>query len=172
MTKQELMENYTMEQLAEMVVKYCEKGKIENAEMQVNCPVCGTQFDFNDGKERLFMTVLTDTIHSLEDESEKLKSQLHRKETTINQIDKILNRLFGVTHDIVETPDELEKILMEKADGYKTISDFLPTEPIKVADILINEYHTTDYMGFDISELRQIAEHLLVYCNANGEGEE
>ena len=65
------------------------------------------------------------------------------------------------------------------------ISDFLPTEPepIKVADVLINaegEYERnpiekvfcgTDkgtYRIFDISELRQIAEHLLVYCNHNG----
>lgn len=53
-----------------------------------------------------------------------------------------------------------------------SISDFLPTEPIKVADMLISEFHTTDYMGFDISELRQIAEHLLVYCNHHGEVEE
>lgn len=63
-------------------------------------------------------------------------------------------------------------------------SDFLPTEPIKVADMLISaegeyERHSlakaicgTDkgaYRIFDVVDLRQIAEHLLVYCNANGE---
>lgn len=66
----------------------------------------------------------------------------------------------------------------------KDIADFLPTEPIKVADMLINaegEYEHnpivkkicgTDkgaYRIFDVSELRQIAEHLLIYCNHNGE---
>lgn len=62
------------------------------------------------------------------------------------------------------------------------ISDFLPTEPIKVADMLISaegEYERhpiakaicgTDkgaYRIFDVADLRQIAEHLLVYCNHN-----
>lgn len=66
-------------------------------------------------------------------------------------------------------------------------SDFLPTEPIKVADMLINaegEYeHNTivkkiygndkgTYRIFDTSALRQIAEHMLVYCNHNAEVEE
>ena len=69
----------------------------------------------------------------------------------------------------------------------KDIADFLPTEPIKVADMLINaegEYEHnpvvkkicgTDkgaYRIFDVSELRQIAKHLLIYCNHNKEEEE
>lgn len=189
------------------------------------------------------------------DEIKKLKSQLHRKETEINQIDEILEKLFGVTHDVVSKPDEFERILTEKlkgnvgSEGYcdkqkktnnfyvmyansakdltkddlliflgvltkelvengidfryemkdemkvyditvkdnKTLSDFLPEEPIKVADMLINaegEYEHNPiakafcgtnkgtYNLFDISELRQIAEHLLVYCNANESEEE
>lgn len=56
----------------------------------------------------------------------------------------------------------------------KEIADFLPTEPIKVADMLINankkrtncmtekEY---DKYIFEKWQLRQIAEHLLIYCN-------
>lgn len=67
------------------------------------------------------------------------------------------------------------------------LSKFLPAEPIKVADMLINaegEYEHnpivkafcgTDkgtYRIFDVSELRQIAEHLLAYCNHHGEAEE
>lgn len=74
-------------------------------------------------------------------------------------------------------------------------SDFLPTEPIKIADMLIDnaagvyENYVEDfakaYSGQLVignpcedvrrqtfSYLRQIAEHLLVYCNANGEVEE
>lgn len=365
MNKQELMENFTMEEIAEMVVKCQSEGKIKNPEIQINCPVCGTLFEFNDGKERFYITVLVDTIHSLEeenqklkntseikndeiqklkqiisnltesngrlqekvdtytdyllprctkkakelidhnrfsevrifaiedekkcdygkksfnisdsekfndelekflkvdllqssidkickdiveqknnamamefakvicellrkngvyvhctetrlsenitensieekygicfdsidfsehdkkftDEIEKLKSRLDRKQTEIDQIDEILNELFGVTHDIAK-PAEFERILREKAEGYKTISDFLPEEPIEVASMLISaggEYERSGllkairgegketYNLFDISEIRQIAEHLLVYCNANGQEEE
>lgn len=113
------------------------------------------------------------------------KSEVERRRNTINQIDDILEKLFGVRHDTVNKPDEFEKILSDKAKG--SIANFLPTEPIKVADMLINseaEYEHNPlvksicgkdkgtYRIFEISELRQIAEHLLVYCNHNGEAEE
>lgn len=75
-----------------------------------------------------------------------------------------------------------KECLKEKIERKKTVADFLPTEHIKVVDMLINAECKCDensivkplceYNIFDISELRQIAEHLLVYCNANGEGEE
>lgn len=75
---------------------------------------------------------------------------------------------------------EVDKMRMKQNE----ITDFLPTEPIKVADMLINaegEYEHNPlakalykedkgtYCIFNIGELRQIAEHLLVYCNHNGE---
>lgn len=100
---------------------------------------------------------------------EELKKQLDRSNNTINQIDDILEKLFGVRHDIGK-PDEFEKILADRVKS--NAADFLPAEPIKVADMLINEFHTADYIGFDISELRQVAEHLLVYCNHNEEAAE
>ena len=108
---------------------------------------------------------------------EELENKLNRSQNTINQIDEILEKLFGVRHDIGK-PDEFEKILSEIAKG--NVSDFLPAEPIKVADMLINaegEYEHNPvvkkicgndkgtYRIFEASELRQIAEHLLVYCN-------
>lgn len=122
------------------------------------------------------------------DEIEKLKYELERKENTINQIDDILNELFGVTHDIAK-PSEFEQILKENIYGNITIEDFLPAEPIKVADMLIsatytrnkgeleksiskafgNDSDTVIENIYSLSELRQIAEHLLVYCNANQE---
>lgn len=63
----------------------------------------------------------------------------------------------------------------------REIADLLPTDPIKVADMLINVMHEPcasilsfgkPYSLYDMSELRQIAEHLLVYCNHNREAEE
>lgn len=74
--------------------------------------------------------------------------------------------------------DELEEVQIQKVD--------LPTEPIKVADMLIdkftsisgeyvrtaieNEYPVNDTTFYSMRQqevkiLRQIAEHLLVYCN-------
>lgn len=116
------------------------------------------------------------------DEIEELKKQLDRSQTTINQIDEILEKLFDVRHDTVDKPDEFEKILSERVKGNAV--DFLPAEPIKVAEILItakgeceplhigNDVFKDTYRIFDVSELRQIAEHLLIYCNHNKEEEE
>lgn len=77
----------------------------------------------------------------------------------------------------------------------RTVVDFLPIEPIKIADMLIDnatavyENYVEDFAKSHSGELvignpcedvrrqtfsylRQIAEHLLVYCNANEEPEE
>ena len=167
MTKQELIENYTMEQLADKIV--------------------ALEILISDNKNtaEILKREHEKIICDKEDEIKELKSQLHRKETEINQIDEILEKLFGVTHDVVSEPDEFERILTEKTDGYKAISDFLPEKPIEVASVLINaereceplklfgNTYTDTYKLFGISELRQIAEHLLIYCNTNeSEGEE
>lgn len=84
--------------------------------------------------------------------------------------------------------DHLKCVLIgDRIADEVNITDFLPAEPIKVADMLINaerEYECNplekalngtnkrSYRMFDISELRQIAEHLLIYCNHNTEAEE
>lgn len=121
------------------------------------------------------------------DEIEKLKKELNIKQNAINQIDSIICELFGVAHNGDTYSDDFKELLREKSSVGKTVVDFLPTEPIKVAGMLINaegEYEHnaiakafcgTDkdtYRIFDISELRQIAEHLLIYCNHNKEEEE
>lgn len=69
----------------------------------------------------------------------------------------------------------------EKTADEMTILDFLPTDPIKIADMLINseggcepliiegtEYKDT-YKIFRTKDLCQIAQHLLVYCEHNAE---
>lgn len=113
-----------------------------------------------------------------------LKKELERSQTTINQIDEILEELFGVTHGVAK-PNGFKEILREKVA--EKIADFLPSEPIKVADMLIsatyirqkgsmgkilhkafgNNSDTVTENVYSESELRQIAEHLLVYCNHN-----
>lgn len=123
------------------------------------------------------------------DKIKELKSQIDRSQNTINQIDEILKHFFGATFEICETKEDFEgyRKFLEKQIKLAAISDFLPTEPIKVADMLINaegEYEHNPlvkricgndkgtYRIFEVSELRQIAEHLLVYCNNNEEAEE
>lgn len=233
MIKQELMENYTAEQLAEMIIKAYEKEYCPEV-LAVNIGGIPKMFTIKEVEEIIaayeeiklcqeqnkqcktilpseYLKVLTlnqavkekqNEIEKLQSEVEKYrkafedakkerelqilvhkdKEELERVKNTINQIDDILEKLFGVRHDTVEKPDEFEKILAEKSKG--NITDFLPEEPIKVADMLINaegEYAhnaiekafcgkgTGTYRIFDISELREIAEYLLVYCNHNEE---
>ena len=195
MNKSELLENYTAEQLAEMVVVAMESKEdsekmiqlitnagndlgrqLEEKQNEINCLKSKTakyQKAFEDAKKERDCQ-----IAEYQKKIDELKKQLDRSQTTITQIDEILEELFGVKHDAVEY-GEFEQILRDKVA--EKVADFLPTEPIKVADILIsaegecesltigNKKYTDTYRIFDISELRQIAEHLLVYCNANGE---
>lgn len=260
MTKTELMENHTAEQLAEMVEKLDNENTGLKKEILKKTGLCGeakVSFEFNGPECRCggydiavkknkelqsevekyrkafeyakkehecqvaeYQKKIEDLEHDLKISREKIqdlasvnmnlqcerndykskaetleiesrridtnKSELERAKNTINQIDDILERLFGVRHDIGK-PDEFEKILKQKAESYNTIAYYLCDEPISVAQTLISEkrgYELSEeekqrsglekgyYHIFDISELRQIAEHLLVYCNHNGEVEE
>lgn len=172
MNKSELLENYTAEQLAEMVVEY---------------EIVKKQYEISTNWEKMMPE------HELKakfnQETAKIKYENERLKTTINQIDEIMEELFGVKHDAVEY-GEFEQFLREKV--MEKVFDFLPTEPIKVADMLIsatytrkkgdmekaihkafgNNADTVTENVYSVSELWQIAEHLLVYCNANGEVEE
>lgn len=215
MTKIELMETYTVEQLAEMVEKrtpftdeeliqkwktlaeefhngYCKaleeidrlqsevekyRKAFEHAKNERDCQIAEYRKKIEELKQKLERQE-TATKYA-EEYVDSLKNDLERSKNTINQIDDILEKLFGVRYDTVDKPDEFGKILSDKAKG--NIADFLPTEPIKVVDMLINaskkrincmtgkEY---DKYIFEKWQLKQIAEHLLVYCNHNGEVEE
>lgn len=206
MNKQELLENYTIERLADMVVEKYNREKSEENPY-------GVHYDLEDGKairfigfereeaELLFALICeritekpmslypSDKLLQEVDEIKSLKDQLQRKKTAINQIDDILRDLFGVTFVICETQEDFDgfRRCLKKNIKAATVADFLPKEPIKVAEMLINtvgEYKHSPivkkicgsdkgiYNLFGISELRQIAKHLLIYCNANREGEE
>lgn len=207
MNKQELLSTYTPEQLAEEFIKAYNGDSVNQIVVNVGgLPKIYTikEIEYivrayedikyckeHDGEhlhseEYLKIISLNREVSKLESvrktkqcEIEELKKQLDRRQTTINQIDEILEKLFGVRHDAVDKPDEFEKILSERAKG--NMADFLTKEPIEVAEILItakgeceplhigNNVFKDTYRIFEIPELRQIAEHLLIYCNANGE---
>ena len=118
------------------------------------------------------------------DKIEKLQKELKQRQNAIDQIDRIICELFGIVHNGYEYTEDFKELLKEKSAVGKSVADFLPTEPIKVAEMLItakgeceplyigDDVFKDTYRIFDVSDLRQIAKHLLVYCNHHGEAEE
>ena len=111
----------------------------------------------------------------------KIEELKQHHKFSMMQIDDVLVEFLGVTHEVMNNPSDFEKILQKLIDKNKSVTDFLPTEPIKVADMLINaegecepliigesEYKDT-YKIFQMKDLNQIAQHLLVYCEHNAE---
>lgn len=215
MTKQELMETYTAEQLAEMVINLDNSNKISAS------IICNLETEIKEIKEKYAENLWEhcDSVkkEDYEKEINRLQSEVEKYRKAFEDAKKerdcwiaeYQNKIEELEHDlktaggkIQDLANENMKLQCERND-YKSkseflevermrvkkneITDFLPTEPIKVADMLINaegeyeydplvkEIYGNDkgtYRIFDISELRQIAEHLLVYCNHNGEAEE
>lgn len=145
------------------------------------------------------------------DKIEELKKRLGNSQTAIIHLEKLSAGLKAdfntATEKIKDIADENMRLQCER-NGYKSkaealeaekteikiheITDFLPSEPIKVADMLISATYTRQKSSmektlhkafgnnsdtvtenvYSESDLRQIAEHLLVYCNYNeSEGE-
>lgn len=171
MTKQELMENYTVEQLADRIVilnEFFTRSNIFNS---------------------LHDSVQSPLEKSIED---NYKAQIQQKEAKISRLEKEREELRNQRNEQMTIVNELKQKVntleeQSKQDSSKTIADFLPSEPVCIAGMLINLQFECEnnplskmvtkeetYMRkmFDVSELRQIAEHLLVYCNANGEESE
>lgn len=107
-----------------------------------------------------------------------------------------MQKHLGIKHTDVDTPDEFERLLKNAIESMKKLSDavkekvekILPNEPIDVASMLINATYTrekgdiekafhkafgnksetvTENM-YSVNDLKEIAEHLLAYCNNNG----
>ena len=236
MTKKELMETYTAEQLADKYLRLQERfNQYTEAIQDITNKLPeelkqGTEFHLeidrlqfevekyrkafeNVKKERdCQIAEYQKKIEELTEENNKLKGDVdgmnyQEKQDKTNNFygiyahsaknltkDDLLMFLGILTKELIKNGIdfryEMEKELKVwdiKIKRDKDIADFLPTEPIKVADMLINakgeyernpiakEFCRADkgtYRIFDISELKQIAEHLLVYCNHNEEVEE
>lgn len=204
MTKQELLETCSAEQLAEMVVELNEKDeqsqKIYEALQKDYEKIYKNYKEKNENsKEKELQSEVEKYRKAFEDAKKERDCQICQYQ---KKIDDLEHDLKTAREKIQDLACENMKLQCERND-YKTKSEFLevermrvkknefadllPTEPIKVADMLINaegEYEHNSiakalygedkgtYRIFDISELRQIAEHLLVYCNHNGGTEE
>lgn len=186
-----LLETYTAEQLAEKVINLSvlclQNEAFTSLQSRIKSPL-GESIEDNykmqikqrEAKisklEKEYEKIENIKDNALE-EAQKLKRENQRKGKIISQMNEDLSEIFEVTLNVENNPDEFKEILKGKAK--RSIEDFLPEEPIKVADMLINaegKYEHNPlakalykedkgtYRIFDISELRQIAEHLLVYC--------
>ena len=114
-----------------------------------------TQLDF---VERISEIDFTEHDKGFKDEINRLKENIKERDSYIKQL----------KHDA----DELK-------ENNSTVE--LPFDAIEVANFLINEKYEcnipfvggkTKYRKYEIEDLEQIAEHLLVYCKHNKESEE
>ena len=91
--------------------------------------------------------------------------------------DEYYNKCIDLTNQIEKLKSELEaKVDLETDRIVK-----LPFDPLETANMLINATYTAeiqflerqvDRNVYDIDDLEQIAEHLLVYCKHNNESDE
>lgn len=142
------------------VEKYAEELCEENKKLKVeidkkNCQIAEMQ---------KYIDCLKTDLENAQLEQKAEKREL-RTRCTESARDNFDNHLYGLLHIVGR--EELK----EKAKN-------LPTEPIKVAEMLIDatEHRTNCMAGkeydkpvYEKWQLKQIAEHLLVYCNANSE---
>lgn len=104
----------------------------------------------------------------------RFKEIEQHKESPLTHFYKIVFEGLDFSEHDKKFLEEIQELKTENAElhcelqAMQVFSDELPSEPIEVAQMLINAVgaHTRLY---DISQLRQIAEHLLVYCNNNKE---
>lgn len=165
MTKQELMENYTMEQLADKYLRLQEK--------------------FNRYTE-VIKGIVSELPEELKNGTE-FHLEIDRLQSEVEKYRKAFeNAKKERDCQIAEYKKKIEELTVER-DFISKDSISVHQDPIDIAKDLINadvEYEHNPlakalcgedkgtYRIFDISELRQIAEHLLMYCNHNGEAEE
>lgn len=110
--------------------------------------------------------VAEDISHESEEKEEKYEKQIEDRK---RQVEELKNHIDSLKAELAES------------QGKKTE---LPNEPIKVAEMLIDAQGTYEtniiqrkfgakeietYTMYSKSDLRQIAEHLLVYCNNAGD---
>ena len=128
---------------------------------------CVVELDFSEHDKRF-----KDEIESLKRQIEKLASIRTRCHESARDSFDLGN--YGSLH--IVTADELKN---DKDENDRTVE--LPFDPLETANMLINAKYKdkipilereVDRNIYDTNDLEQIAEHLLVYCKHNRDGEE
>ncbi len=167
---------------------WCQKYKIRADEYRVCILPRATEKAKRAIDERDFLSIRIETTEENKEKNEKIKNLFDEN----IQLKAERNDLSQQVEKLKEKISELESELSEKENllkiknGLCGESELRELTPIEVAEKLINaesEYETNSiqrafgagekekYNIFSVSELRQIAEHLLVYCNYQKENE-
>lgn len=198
MTKTELMENYTVEQLVEMVVEMENVSKLRITKCEVSedkellkgkCDKCGEEFILSLDNKHILCTKAE--FYATQEANRQLNKDISELQSEVEKYRKAFEDTKKERDcQVAEYQKKIEELKAENAElhcgmqAMKVFPNEIPTEPIKVAEMLItakgeceplyigNDVFKDTYRIFKVSELRQIAEHLLVYCNHNGEAEE
>lgn len=160
MTKQELMETCTAEQLAEMVI---------NSEIVLDMLKCSDSFLKIGLFENPAVAAYESKLSIMQHEKDRLQSEVEKYRKAFEDAKKERDCQIREYQKKIDELNAENSELHCELQAVAAIPEEIPTEPIKVADMIINELYTRDYIRLNISELRQIAEHLLVYCNHHGE---
>ena len=118
--------------------------------------------------------VTSDELKNSNEKVAKIESELFDAQKSA---DEYYNKCIDLTNQIAKLKSELE----EKVDFETDRLVKLPFDPLETANMLLNATYKdkipflerqVDRNLYDIDDLEQIAEHLLVYCKHNKEDEE
>ena len=118
--------------------------------------------------------VTADELKNSNENVAKIESELFDAQKSA---DEYYNKCIDLTNQIEKLKSELETKVDFETDGLVK----LPIDPLGTANMLINATYKAeipflerqvDRNVYDINDLEQIAEHLLVYCKHNREDEE
>ena len=135
--------------LFDLCTKLKDNGVVAKASGNYEYSKYNTQLDF---VERISELDFTEHDKGFKDEINRLKENIKERDSYIKQLK--------------HNADELK-------ENNATVE--LPFDAIEVANFLINEkyeYRNIECRKYDIEDLEQIAEHLLVYCKHNNIEEE
>ena len=110
----------------------------------------------------------------------KFKDEIRQLESELFDVQKSADEYYNKCIDLTNQIEKLESELETKVDFETDRLVKLPFDPLETANMLINATYKDEipFLGrqidknvYDIDDLEQIAEHLLVYCKHNKECE-
>ena len=133
------------------------------------------KYSENDGK----MYVEASDYEKILLELEKSNEKIEKLEIKLSNAEKTGDDYYNKCIDLTNQIEKLKSELKTKDENDMTIE--LPFNPLETANMLINAKYKAeipflekqvDRNVYNIDDLEQIAEHLLVYCKHNKECEE
>ena len=111
----------------------------------------------------------------------KFKDEIRKLESELSDVQKSADKYYNKCIDLTNQIEKLKSELETKVDFETDRLVKLPFDALETANMLINATYEAeipflekqvDRNVYDIDDLEQIAEHLLVYCKHNREDEE